>query len=77
MSAEKYQEAVTTLMQQRPCTEGFLLAELPQEQTSTSNQVIILDGHHAYLRSHTRGTQADSGQVDSPDNRPIPPEPVT
>ena len=41
MSAEKYLEAVTALIQQCPCQEGFSLAELPQEQTFTISQVII------------------------------------
>ena len=37
---------------------------------------MILDRNHPYLPSHTRGTQADSGQVDSPDNGPVRLEPV-
>lgn len=68
MSAEKYQEAVTALMQQRPCPEGFSLADSPEEQTLATIQVIILDRKHHYFSSHTRGTQADCGQVDSPDH---------
>lgn len=71
MSAEKYREAVTALMQQRPrAPEGFSLAESPEEQTFATNQV-ILDRNHHYLCSHTHGTQADSGQIDSPDTGPI------
>ncbi len=37
---------------------------------------MILDRTHPDLPSHTRGTQADSGQVDSPDNGPVRLEPV-
>ena len=83
-----YLAAMTELMHQRPCPEGFSLAKSPQEQTFTTNQVIILDAvpnlmveyinkgfvldrSHPYLRSHTRGTQADSGQVGSLVNGPI------
>ena len=66
MSAEKFLEAVTALQNGRPCPEGFSLAKSPQEQAFTTKKVMILDRNHPYLPSHTRGTQADSGQVNSP-----------